>query len=130
VEEVVVAKQTATRKRLFGIREAVILVLAAGLIAALLQVQAMANERDDLSTQLIAERQARAATELSLNALKYQQASGKLNSDVRNTIVDQRIVEAQKEAADLQRQTEELRKEKVREANCVTPKAIREGSGL
>jgi hypothetical protein len=130
VEEVVVAKETATRKRLFGIREAVILVLAAGLIAALLQVQAMANERDDLSTQLIAERQARAATELSLNALKYQQASGKLNSDVRNTIVDQRIVEAQKEAADLQRQTEELRKEKVREANCVTPKAIREGSGL
>jgi hypothetical protein len=130
VEEVVVAKETATRKRLFGIREAVILVLAAGLVAALLQVQAMANERDDLSTQLIAERQARAATELSLNALKYQQASGKLNSDVRNTIVDQRIVEAQKEAADLQRQTEELRKEKVREANCVTPKAIREGSGL
>jgi hypothetical protein len=130
VEEVVVAKETATRKRVFGIREAVILVLAAGLIAALLQVQAMANERDDLSTQLIAERQARAATELSLNALKYQQASGKLNSDVRNTIVDQRIVEAQKEAADLQRQTEELRKEKVREANCVTPKAIREGSGL
>ena len=125
-----VAKETATRKRVFGIREAVILVLAAGLIAALLQVQAMANERDDLSTQLIAERQARAATELSLNALKYQQASGKLNSDVRNTIVDQRIVEAQKEAADLQRQTEELRKEKVREANCVTPKAIREGSGL
>jgi hypothetical protein len=130
VEEVVVAKETATRRRAFGIREAVILVLAAGLIAALLQVQAMANERDDLSTQLIAERQARAATELSLNALKYQQASGKLNSDVRNTIVDQRIVEAQKEAADLQRQTDELRKEKVREANCVTPKAIREGSGL
>ena len=115
---------------MFGIREAIILVLAAGLVAALLQVQAMANERDDLSTQLIAERQARAATELSLNALKYQQASGKLNSDVRNTIVDQRIVQAQKEAADLQRQTEALRNEKVREANCVTPKAIREGSGL
>jgi hypothetical protein len=115
---------------MFGIRDAIILLLAAGLIVALLRVQAMANERDDLSTQLIAERQVRAATELSLNAIKYQQASGKLNSEVRNTIVDQRIVEAQKEAADLQRQTEELRKEKVREANCVTPKAIREGSGL
>ena len=124
------AEQSAARRRVFGIREAIILLLAAGVIAALLRVQALANERDDLSTQLIAERQARAATELSLNALKYQEASGKLNSQVHNTIVDQRIVEAQKEAADLQRQTEDLRKEKVREANCVTPKAIREGTGL
>ena len=124
------ADQTAARKLKFGLQEGIILVLCAFLVAALLRAEALANERDDLSTQLIAERQARAATELSLNAIKYQQASGKLNSEVRNTIVDQRIVEAQKEAADLQRQTEELRKEKVREANCVTPKAIREGSGL
>lgn len=124
------ADQKAARRRIFGIREALILVLAAGLVTALFRVEAMANERDDLSTQLIAERQARAATELSLNALKYQMASGKLNSDVRNTIVDQRIVQAQKEAAELQRQAEALRNEKVREANCVTPKSIREGSGL
>ena len=124
------AEQAAARRRVFGIREAVILVLAAGLVAALLRAQARAAERDDLSTQLVAERQARAATELSLNALKYQEASGKLNSQVHNTIVDQRIVEAQKEAADLERRTEALRKEKVREANCVTPKAIREESGL
>lgn len=121
---------TAVKRWAFGIREAIVLVLAAGLVAALLRVEALANERDDLSTQLIAERQARAATELSLNALKYQEASGKLNSDVHNSIVDQRIVEAQKQAADLERQAEDLRKEKVREANCVTPKAIREGSGL
>jgi hypothetical protein len=125
-----VAGQTAARRRKFGIHEGLILVLCAFLVAALFRAEALAKERDDLSTQLIAERQARAATELALNSLKYQQASGKLNSEVRNTIVDQRIVEAQKEAAELQRQTEELRKEKVREANCVTPKAIREGSGL
>lgn len=124
------AEQAAARRRVFGIREGIILLLAAGVIAALLRVQALANERDDLSIQLIAERQARAATELSLNALKYQEASGKLNSRVHNTIVDQRIVEAQKEAVDLERRTEALRKEKVREANCVTPEAIREGSGL
>jgi len=114
----------------FGIRDAIILVLLAGLVVAFWQVQAMANERDDLSTQLIAERQARAATELSLNALKYQVASGKLDSEVHKTIIDQRIVEAQKQAANLQQQAEDLRKEKVREANCVTPKSIRESSGL
>ena len=124
-----VAKDTAARRRVFGIREAVILVLAAGLVIALFRTEAMANERDDLSTQLIAERQARAATELSLNALKYQVASGKLNSQVHNTIVDQRIVQAQKEAADVQRQAEALRQEKVREANCATPKSVRT-SGL
>ena len=124
------ANQPATWARAFGIREAVILVLAAGLVAALWRAQATAQERDDLSTQLIAERQARAATELSLNALKYQVASGKLNSEVHQNIIDQRIAEAQKEAADLQQQAEDLRKEKVREANCATPKSIREGSGL
>ena len=124
------ADQTAARKLKFGLQEGIILVLCAFLVAALLRAEALANERDDLSTQLIAERQARAATELSLNALKYQQASGKLNSDVHDTIVDQRIAQAQKEAADLQRQAEDLRKEKIREVNCVTPKAIREGSGL
>lgn len=124
-----VANDAVARKRVFGIREAVILVLAAGLVAALWRAEAVAQERDDLSTQLVAERQARAATELSLNALKYQVASGKLNSQVHNTIVDQRIVEAQKQAAELQRQAEALRKEKVREANCVTPKSVRT-SGL
>ena len=124
------ADDTAMRKRSFGIRDGIILVLLAILVAAFWRVQATASERDDLSTQLVAERQARAATELSLNALKYQVASSKLNSEVHNTIVDQRIVEAQKEAANLQQQAEDLRKEKVRQANCVTPKSVREANGL
>jgi hypothetical protein len=130
VEEVSVADDTAMRKRSFGIRDGIILVLLAILVAAFWRVQATASERDDLSTQLVAERQARAATELSLNALKYQVASSKLNPEVHNTIVDQRIVEAQKEAANLQQQAEDLRKEKVRQANCVTPKSVREANGL
>jgi membrane-bound lytic murein transglycosylase B len=130
VEEVSVADDTAMRKRSFGIRDGIILALLAILVAAFWRVQATASERDDLSTQLVAERQARAATELSLNALKYQVASSKLNSEVHNTIVDQRIVEAQKEAANLQQQAEDLRKEKVRQANCVTPKSVREANGL
>jgi predicted nucleic acid-binding Zn-ribbon protein len=130
VEEVSVTDGTAVRRRKFGIRDGIILVLLAALAAAFWRVEAMANERDDLSTQLVAERQARAATELSLNALKYQVASNKLNSEVHKTIVDQRIVEAQKEAANLQQQAEDLRKEKVRQANCVTPKSIREANGL
>lgn len=121
---------TAEKRRVFGVREAIILVLAAGLLVALWRSQAIARERDDLNTQLAAERQARAATELSLNALKYQIASGKLNSEVHQTILDQKIVEAQQKAAELERRTEQLRKEKVREVNCVTPRAIREASGL
>jgi hypothetical protein len=125
-----VTEPTAEKRRVFGVREAIILVLAAGLLVALWRSQAIARERDDLNTQLAAERQARAATELSLNALKYQIASGKLNSEVHQTILDQKIVEAQQKAAELERRTEQLRKEKVREVNCVTPRAIREASGL
>lgn len=117
-------------KPTFGIREAMILglIVACGVLAW--RTGAMAAERDHMSRQAIAERQARAATELSLNALKYQVASGKLNSDVHQNIIDSKIADAQKRAAELEQQAESLRQEKVREANCVTPKSIREGNGL
>ena len=114
----------------FGIREAMILALivACGVLAW--RTSAIAQERDDFGRQAIAERQARAATELSLNALKYQLASGQLNSDVHENIIDAKIADAQKRAAELERQAEKLRQEKVREANCVTPKSIRNSTGL
>jgi hypothetical protein len=114
----------------FGIREAMILALivACGVLAW--RTSALAAERDDFGRQAIAERQARAATELSLNALKYQVASGELNSDVHENIIDTKIADAQKRAAELEHQAESLRQEKVREANCVTPKSIRNAEGL
>lgn len=113
-----------------GIREAMILALivACGVLAW--RTTALAAERDDMSRQAIAERQARAATELSLNALKYQMASGELNKDVHENIIDRKIADAQQRAAELERQAESLRQEKVREANCVTPKSIRNAKGL
>jgi ABC-type phosphate transport system auxiliary subunit len=91
---------------------------------------AIARERDDINVRMLAERQARAATELALNALKYQLASGQLNSDVHETIIDSKIADAQKRAEELEHQAESLRQEKVREANCVTPKSIRNAEGL
>jgi len=120
----------AVAKPEFGIREAMVLALivACGVLAW--RTTALAAERDSMSLQAIAERQARAATELSLNALKYQVASGQLNRDVHENIIDSKIADAQKRAAELEQQAESLRQEKVREANCVTPKSIREGTGL
>jgi hypothetical protein len=126
--EVAMAEPVASRS--LRIREAMILVLIAAVGVLAWRTGAIARERDDLNVRVLAERQARAATELSLNALKYQLASGQLNSQVRETIVDSKIADAQKRAAELERQAESLRQEKVREANCVTPKSIREGSGL
>jgi len=114
----------------FGIRDAMILALivACGVLAW--RSTAIAAERDDMGRQALAERQARAATELSLNALKYQVASGQLNSSVHENIIDTKIADAQKRAEELEHQAESLRQEKVREANCVTPKSIRNASGL
>ena len=114
----------------FGIREAMILALIAACGVLAWRTTALAAERDNMGRQAIAERQARAATELSLNALKYQVASGRLNSDVHENIIDTKIADAQKRAAELEQQAENLRQEKVREANCVTPKSIRQGTGL
>ncbi len=114
----------------FGIREAMILALIAACGVLGWRTSAIAAERDDMSRQAIAERQARAATELSLNALKYQVASSELNKDVHENIIDTKIADAQKRAAELERQAENLRQEKVREADCITPKSIRNSSGL
>jgi hypothetical protein len=114
----------------FGIREAIILALVVAVAVLVWRTSAIAKERDDLGVQVLAERQARAATELSLNALKYQVASGKLNNQVHETIIDQKIEDAQKRAEELERQAEKLRQEKVREANCITPKSIRNAKGL
>jgi hypothetical protein len=116
--------------RSLRIREAIILVLIAAVGVLAWRSGAIARERDDLGASVLAERRARAATELSLNALKYQLASGQLNTVVHENIIDSKIADAQKRAAELERQAESLRQEKVREANCVTPKSIREGSGL
>jgi hypothetical protein len=113
--------------RSLRIREAMILALIVAVGVLAWRTSAIAQERNDLNAQVLAERQARAATELSLNALKYQVASGQLNSQVHETIVDSKIADAQKRAAELERQAERLRQEKVREANCVTPKSIRAG---
>jgi hypothetical protein len=114
--------------RSLRVREAIILVLIAAVGVLAWRSGAIARERDDLNVRVLAERQARAATELSLNALKYQVASGQLNSRVHETIVDSKIADAQKRAEELERQAESLRQEKVREANCVTPKSIRAGN--
>ena len=113
-----------------GIREAMILalIIACGVLAW--RTTAIAKERDDMNARALAERQARAATELSLNALKYQVASGQLNNDVHENIIDTKIADAQKRAEELEHQAESLRQEKVREADCVTPKSIRNSEGL
>jgi ABC-type phosphate transport system auxiliary subunit len=125
-----VANRVSGLRRFIGVREALIVVLAAALVVILWRADAVAQERDALDRQLLVERQARAATELSLNALKYRIASGELNDDVQETIIDEKIAEAQQRAAELERETEALRREKVREADCVTPRSIREASGL
>ena len=117
-------------RRFVGVREVLIVALIAALIVVLWRADAVAQERDQLDRQLLAERQARAATELSLNALRYRIASGELNDDVQETIIDEKIAEAQQRATELEREAEQLRQEKVREANCVTPRSIREASGL
>lgn len=124
------ANRVSSLRRFIGVREALIVVLAAALVAVLWRADAIAQERNALDRQLLAERQARAATELSLNALKYRIASGELNDNVQKTIIDEKIAEAQERAGELEREAEELRREKVREADCVTPRSIREARGL
>lgn len=124
------ANRISSLRRFIGVREALIVVLAAALVVILWRADAIAQERDALDRELLAERQARAATELSLNALKYRIASGELNDDVQENILDEKIAEAQQRAAELEQEAEALRREKVREADCVTPRSIREASGL
>jgi hypothetical protein len=125
-----VSKRRLAWPQWLGAREILIVLLLAGAAAMAWTIDAQAREIAVLETDLTRERQAHAVARLSLNTAEFRAANRELETEVRRDILDERLVEQAGRAEQLEREAEELRRQLVREANCVTPRRIREAEGL
>lgn len=108
----------------------VCLALLVGLVLALWQASAVAKERDALALELRTERAERFKATLAANDAEMSAASVALDTRVRNDIVDERMLEQQRRSAELERRAQEVEREKLVKADCVTPRSIRLAAGL
>lgn len=117
-------------RRWFGPREVLILVLLAAIVALGWRLDATAREVASLEGRLSMEKQAHAVTRLSLNTIEFRAANRELDTMVKGDILDERIAAQSARAEQLEKEAEALRRQLLRETNCVTPRSIRNAEGL
>lgn len=119
------AMEAPVSRRRFGLRELIILVLAAGIAALVWKVDAQAKELARTEGLLNRERQELAVTKLSLRTAEFRIANRELDTVVKGDILDERIASQVARAEQLEKETEALRQQLLRETNCVTPRSVR-----
>jgi hypothetical protein len=100
------------------------LVLFLSLIAAAWRVNAMEQERDALVADLRSEQAARVEATLAAKGVEMQVATYELDTRVRRDIVDERMGQQARRSAELDRLAAQVERDKLVEADCVTPRAI------
>jgi hypothetical protein len=108
----------------------VCLVLLVGLGLALWRADAIAQERDSLVQVLRTEREARIKATLGAKDVEMNAASFALDTRVRRDIVDERMREQQRRSVELEQLAEEVERQKLIDANCVTPRSLLVAGGL
>jgi len=97
---------------------------------ALWQASAIAKERDALAQELSIERAARIKATLAASDAEMGAASDALDTRVRSDIVTERMLEQQRLSAELEQRAQEVERQKLVKADCVTPRSIRLAAGL
>ncbi|MNC89910.1 hypothetical protein D3C83_59240 [compost metagenome] len=80
--------------------------------------------------ELQTERAARIKATLDVKDVEMSAASLALDTRVRGDIVSERMVEQERRSAELERRAQEIARQKLIEADCVTPRSIIRASGL
>lgn len=109
---------------------AVCLALLVCLVLALWQASAVAQERDALARELRTERAERFKATLAASDAEMSAASAALDTHVRSDIVTERMLEQQRRSVELDEQAQEVERQKLVKADCVTPRSIRLAAGL
>ena len=109
---------------------AVCLALLVCLGLALWQASAVAQERDALAQELRTERAERFKATLAANDAEMSAATAALDTHVRSDIVDERMLEQQRRSAELDQRAQDVEREKLVKADCVTPRSVRLAAGL
>lgn len=100
------------------------LVLLVSLGLALWQGSAMAQERDALARELRSERAAHAKASMDARDVERDAANYALETSVRRDIVDERMLQQERRSAELGQLAEQVEREKLVKADCVTPRSI------
>ena len=91
---------------------------------------ALAQERDVLVQELQTARAERIQASLAARDVEMNAAQHALDTRVRRDIVDERMLEQERRSAELERLAENIARQKLIEADCVTPRSIRVAAGL
>lgn len=102
----------------------VCLALLAALAVAVWQTSAVAQERDALAEDLRAERGARYKAMLAARDAEIGAANYALHTRVRGDIVDERMLEQERRSAEIERLAQDVEREKLVKADCVTPRSL------
>lgn len=103
----------------------VCLVLLASLVLVVMRANAMEQERDRLVAELRTERAKRVEATLAAKGAELNVAHYALDTKVRRDIVDERMLEQDRRSTELAQLAEQVERQKLVDADCVTPSSIR-----
>lgn len=106
----------------------VVLFLSLGI--AVWHANALQQERDALVQELRSERAARIDATLAASGAERNVAALALDTQVRRDIVDERMLEQDRRSTELAELAETVERQKLVEADCVTPRSIMAAAGL
>ena len=88
------------------------------------------QQRDLIAQELRTERTARIRASLAVKDVEMTAANYALDTRVRRDIVDERMSEQQQRAVELERLAQQVERDKLVKADCVTPRSILAAAGL
>lgn len=103
----------------------VCLVLLASLLLVVFRANAMEQERDRLVAELRTERAKRVEATLAAKGVEMNVANYALDTKVRRDIVDERMLQQERRSTELAQLAEQVERQKLIDADCVTPSSIR-----
>lgn len=106
------------------------LVLLGSLGFVVSQASAMERERDLLANELRTARAAQTEATLAAKDVERSAATLALETSVRRDIVDERMLQQERRSAELGQLAEQVEREKLVKADCVTPRSILGASNL
>ena len=99
-------------------------ILFLSFIALAWQANAMERERNTLAAELRNERAARVEAILGAKDAEMSAANDALDTQVRRDIVDKQMLAQEQRATELAQLAANVERDKLVEANCVTPRSI------
>jgi hypothetical protein len=106
------------------------LVLFLSLVAVVWRANAMEQARDRLVVELRNERAARVEATLAAKGVEMNVATYALDTRARRDIVDGRMLEQEQRSSELAELAAKVERDKLIEADCVTPRSILTAAGL